>query len=58
VCVCAPETVVTPWTESIKTKTIDRHIEQGKISDFILGAERISPRCSGVNGPTLPMASS
>jgi hypothetical protein len=41
--------------ESIKTRTIDRHIEQGKIPDFILGGERISPHCSGVNGAILPM---
>jgi hypothetical protein len=58
VCVRAPGTVVTPWTESIKTRTLDRHIEQSKISDFILGGKRISPRCSGVNGAILPMASS
>jgi len=42
--------------ESTKTGTIDRHIEQGKIQDFILGEERISPHCSGMNGAILPMA--
>jgi hypothetical protein len=40
---------------SIKTRTIDRRIEQGKIPDFILGGERIGPHCSGVNGAILPM---
>ena len=55
---CPPGTVVTPWTESIKTRTLDRHIEQSKISDFILGGKRISPGCSGGNGAILPMASS